>query len=153
MIRDAVISPCGQYRYVLTRTWDAGLPYVAFVGLNPSTADATNDDATIRKCVRYAQGWGYGGLAMLNCFAFRATDPRVMKRAADPIGPENDFYLRQFAGDARTVIASWGGHAEHMARGAAVRNMLPRLKCLWLTKDGFPGHPLYLPGDLQPFDF
>lgn len=150
---DAVISECGLYRYVLTRTWDAAKPYVAFVGLNPSTADEVNDDPTIGRCIAFSKAWGYGGLVMLNLFAFRATQPADMIAAADPIGPLNDFYLREYAAGAGATIASWGVAGAHLQRGAAVRSMLPGLKCLWLTKDGFPKHPLYVKGDKIPFDF
>lgn len=87
---------------------------------------------------------------MANLFAFRATDPKDMKRAADPVGPENDHTLRGLAEAAGVVVAAWGAHGTHAGRGAVVRKMLPRLHYLRLTKDGHPGHPLYLPGDLTP---
>ena len=83
--RHAVFSPCRTYRYALSRVWAADKPYALFIGLNPSTADETLDDPTIRRCIDFAKRWGYGGLVMANLFAYRATDPAVMKRAAEPV--------------------------------------------------------------------
>lgn len=139
----------GKYRYELRRQWSPELPTVAFIGLNPSTADAMQDDPTIRRCVGYAKAWGYGQLIMLNLFAYRATDPLAMKSADDPIGPENDETLRRVAAQAAVVVAAWGNHGSHLGRGAAVRNLVP-LHYLRLTKSGQPAHPLYLPGTLTP---
>lgn len=145
----AVLSPCGRYRYELWRRWAEG-PQVLFVMLNPSTADDKHDDATIRKCISYAKRWGFGGVGVVNLFAFRATDPRVMKAARDPIGSENDATIRRLAQEAGLIVAAWGAHGTHMGRAAAVLEMLPRAHCLHRTKDGAPGHPLYLPGDAVP---
>lgn len=146
----AVLSSCGQYRYELWRRWADG-PHVLFIMLNPSTADATNDDATIRKCVAYAKRWGFGALCVGNLFAFRATDPKDMKAAADPIGPENDATLARLASEAGVIVAAWGAHGTHMSRDKAVMKMLPTINALHVTKDGSPGHPLYLKGDSTPF--
>lgn len=121
-----------------------------FVGLNPSTADETLDDPTIRRCVGFAKDWGYSGLCMTNLFAFRATDPAKMLAAPDPVGPDNDKVLQELAQNAGVVVAAWGTHGAHLKRDAHVRSLLPRLHCLWLTKAGFPGHPLYLPKNLTP---
>jgi hypothetical protein len=88
--RAAVLSECGRYRYVLTRTWDHDLAACAFIGLNPSTADAHEDDPTIRRCIRFARDWGHGGLIMLNLFAWRSTDPRGLLDAIFPVGPPAD---------------------------------------------------------------
>jgi len=146
----AVLSSCGQYRYELWRRWAEG-PHVLFIMLNPSTADATNDDATIRKCVAYAKRWGFGALCVGNLFAFRATDPKDMKAAADPIGPENNATLARLASEAGVIVAAWGAHGTHMSRDKAVMKMLPTINALHVTKDGSPGHPLYLKGDATPF--
>lgn len=150
--RGADISPCGLYRYALWRKWGPG-GTVMFVGLNPSTADATLDDPTIRRCVAFARSWGFGGLMMTNLFAWRATDPMHMLSAKDPIGPENDMRLRAAYLNAKLTVAAWGAHGTHKGRDAAVRKMLPRLHYLRLTKAGHPGHPLYLPGELKPVPF
>ncbi len=147
----AEFSPCRLYRYSLWRHW--GEPtdsYAMFIGLNPSTADENLDDRTVRRCISYAQDWGYGGLVMTNLFAFRATKPADMKAAADPVGAENDAYLRRLSTDAAVVVAAWGEDGLHMARGDAVRRMLPNLCALAFTKAGLPRHPLYLPKSLTP---
>lgn len=152
MHRSATFSPCRRYRYTLLRRWGDG-PVCMFIGLNPSTADETQDDPTIRRCIRYAQGWGFGGLLMANIFAWRDTDPRGMKAAEDPVGPGNDHALRGAYKLSALVVAAWGAHGEHMGRGHAVRAMLPRLHYLRLTKGGHPGHPLYLPASLRPVEW
>lgn len=121
-----------------------------FIGLNPSTADETEDDPTIRRCIAFSKAWGYNGLCMSNLFAFRATDPAVMLAESDPIGPENDVHLLEMARRAGIVIAAWGMPGSHRGRDVAVRNLVPNLHYLRLTKDGHPGHPLYLPGSLTP---
>lgn len=121
-----------------------------FVGLNPSTADETRDDPTIRRCMAFAKAWGYGGLCMTNLFSFRATDPKDMKAAADPVGPENDAHLLALAEGAGVIIAAWGANGTHKGRDKDVRKLLPTLYCLAMTKGGHPGHPLYLPKILTP---
>lgn len=146
----AVLSPCRLYRYELWRRWSDAAACV-FVGLNPSTADETNDDPTIRKCVGYAKRWGYGSLCMVNLFAFRATLPKDMLAADDPIGPDNDATLKRLAADAGIVIAAWGNDGGHLGRDKAVMAMLPELHCLKQNKDGSPAHPLYLRGDAMPY--
>ena len=114
MNKDAKLSDCRKYRYALWRTWDAEKPFVMFIGLNPSTADETEDDPTIRRCINYAKDWGYGGLCMVNLFAFRATEPNDMKNAIDPIGPENDEWLKNLSKDAGVIIGAWGNHGEFL---------------------------------------
>ena len=122
-----------------------------FIGLNPSTADETQDDPTVRRCIRYAQSWGYSALYMTNIFSFRATDPHVMKRFDDPVGPDNNVTLIRLAEHAGIVVAAWGVHGEHMRRGDTVRRfLLHDLHVLKLTKGGHPCHPLYLKADLKP---
>lgn len=141
------------YRYTLTRSWDESLPRVAFVGLNPSTADASKDDNTIRRCIGFARSWDKGGLIMLNLFAYRATDPYEMVHAADPIGPQNDQVLAQEA-QGRLVVACWGtlGQMRGRARAVLASGVLGDYRVLHLTKDGHPGHPLYLPKARVPMD-
>ncbi len=146
----AMLSPCRTYRYDLWRTWLGGNGYAMFVGLNPSTADETEDDPTIRRCTAFAKAWGYAGLCMTNLFAYRATAPRDMMRASDPVGPQNDEILCSRAEEARVVVAAWGVHGTYGSRHEAVRAMLPKLHYLRLTKGGHPGHPLYLPKTLMP---
>ena len=122
-------------------------------GTNPSTADATVDDPTVRRMVGYAQGWGYGGLKVANLFAFRATRPSLMMSAADPVGPDNDMHIARLATTADLVLGAWGNDGSFMGRDGAARRVVPRMKCLKLTKQGQPAHPLYLRQDLVPIEF
>ena len=123
---------------------------MAFVCLNPSTADEVQDDPTVRRCIRYAKDWGYGGMAMLNLFAFRATDPEAMKRAKDPVGPENDIYLSEWSAGARVTVCAWGAQGVFLGRDKEVLPLLHRPHYLALTADGQPRHPLYLKAALKP---
>ena len=149
----AEFSPCRVYRYALWRWWDPEKPYAMFIGLNPSVADEVKDDPTIRRCRRFAADWDYGGLVMTNLFAVRATDPKAMIAHSDPIGSENDNYLRELSWGAGIVIAAWGARGGHLERDTQVLSMLPRLHHLGLTKTGKPRHPLYLRADTQPAVF
>lgn len=149
----ASISECGSYRYCLRREWDTTLPAVLFVGLNPSTATATIDDPTIRRCVRFAKDWGFGSLVMANLFAYRATDPAVLCSVVDPIGPKNDWWLSFLRSRVELVIAAWGTNGGLLCRDAKVISKLPNLHCLGLTKSGHPRHPLYLPAATEPIRF
>ena len=139
----AVLSDCRRYRYALWRTWDDTLPRVMFIGLNPSTADETTDDPTLRRCMGFARDWGYGGVCTANLFAWRATDPADMKAASDPVGPETDDWLRRLADEAALVVAAWGNDGGHLGRSAEVRALLPVLHCLAMNRSGEPAHPLY----------
>jgi hypothetical protein len=145
----ATFSPCRTYRYSLWRRWGAG-SYVMFIGLNPSTADEVNDDPTIRRCIRFAKDWGHSGLCMTNLFAFRATDPRDMKAASDPVGARNDQTLLSIARNASVVVAAWGAHGGHLKRSAQVESLIGSLHALKLTQDGSPSHTLYLPSSFRP---
>lgn len=153
MLRSAVISSCGAYRYELTRRWDVTLPRVGWIMLNPSTADAEQDDPTIRRCIAFAKTWGYGGIVVRNLYALRATDPSELWKHPRPTGPDNDSHLLDSVDDPITVCA-WGVHGK---RGNTVINALSdagaALHYLELTKAGVPKHPLYLRGDLKPVPF
>jgi len=146
----ATFSDCRTYRYVLWRQWEPEAGFVAWIGLNPSTADETKDDPTIRRCIRFAKDWGYGGIYMLNLFAFRATKPADMKAAEFPVGAMNDTTLVDYAKKSQLVIAAWGFHGDYLGRAWTVTDFLPVhsgrvLHCLGTTKDGHPKHPLYVP--------
>lgn len=150
--RGADLSPCGTYRYKLWRTWNPSIAPVCFIMLNPSTADATDDDRTISKCIKYARRWGAGGLVVANLYAYRATDPRGLLSAPDPVGPHNDAAIRDIASIPGRIIAAWGAHTGIDARVAHVRTLLAArtLEALRITKDGAPGHPLYLLDAVDP---
>lgn len=154
IMSDAHMSPCGTYRYSLLRKWHPDGGWLVVVGLNPSTADALQDDPTIRRCVHFAKRESRTGLVMLNLFALRATDPRVMRAHPEPVGPDNDAVIRALAGTTnRTIVAAWGAHGSYRNRADEVAKMVPDLQCFGLTKGGHPRHPLYLRSDtpLVPF--
>lgn len=143
----ASFSPCRTWRYRLERRWDDG-PLCGFILLNPSTADETKDDPTIRRCIGFAKSWGFGGLVLGNIFALRSTDPKALYGHHDPVGAENDGYLARLTAEARTIVCGWGVHGAHQERGVAVLNLL-RGRCaapmaLKVTSGGHPGHPLYI---------
>lgn len=144
----AVYSSCERYRYQLTREWAADRGRVLFVMLNPSTATEVQNDPTVERCERRARVLGYGAFRVCNIFAWRATDPREMRAAADPVGPLNDHAIVESADWADRIICAWGTHGAHLARGRAVEAMLRAQGAdLWhlgLSKDGHPRHPLYL---------
>jgi hypothetical protein len=142
----AVISQCGRYRYSLWREWDKRAPQMLIIGLNPSTADAIDDDQTIKRCIGFAEREECGKLVILNLFAFRATEPRNMLAATDPIGPRNDAMLRSYSRDERTAfaVAAWGKQAS-AARVTKVLSIFPSLLCFGRNADRSPKHPLYLP--------
>lgn len=147
--KSATLSPCRKYRYSLFRWWDKSKPYVLFIGLNPSTADETEDDPTIRRCIGFAKKFGFGGICMANLFAFRATDPAVMKMEVDPVGPDNDEWLKKLASEANQVVASWGINGTHLDRNHEVKGLIPSMMCLGETMEGHPKHPLYLPKETE----
>jgi hypothetical protein len=149
-MKKTIISDCRSYRYQLWREWIGGTGYAMFIGLNPSTADESADDPTIRRCVAFAKSWGYSALCMTNLFAFRTVSPEFMKCAPDPVGPNNDKHLLQCAIEASVIVAAWGNHGGYLDRDIDVLNLLPETYFLRLTKQAFPQHPLYLPGNLRP---
>jgi hypothetical protein len=146
-----------QYRYRLSRVWDAKRPHALFVLMNPSTADPLFDDRTIAKCYRFAVAWGYGGIYVGNTFAYRCTDQGRLVEIADPIGPDNDVHLIAMAKTAAVVIFAYGKpkHRQLRSRGLTLARLLlyqaqVKPHILRLGKDGTPCHPLYLPESLKP---
>lgn len=171
---EAVLSEDGRYRYVLRRYWDTltGVGAPLFVMLNPSTADASTDDATIRRCRGFAEGMGFAGFTVVNLYAFRATSPADLWEADDPVGPENDDHLiRELDEKTGPVICAWGSHARPLrvqqfvtltihaasrpfrADRKVINGGAIDLHCLGRTLDGSPRHPLYLRREtpLQPW--
>jgi hypothetical protein len=149
----AVYSDCERYRYLLTREWSIGRKAL-FIMLNPSTATEMQNDPTVERCERRARTLGFAGFRVTNIFAFRATDPKVMRAQADPVGPFNDQAIAESAAWADQIICAWGSHGTHLARGQAVTDVLRStgkpLYHLGLTKDGAPKHPLYIAYTVQP---
>ncbi len=153
----AVLSACGRYRHVLWRTWDESKPVVAFCGLNPSTADASSDDPTMRREIGFAKSWGYGGLVKVNAYDFRATDPRVLRKTPFPYSGENLGWVLEAALDSDRFVCCWGVQVDLPVRGRQahlVERLLGLGITLWaleLTHAGNPRHTLYLKGNLNPF--
>lgn len=151
MISAAHFSPDRLYRYMLLRRWDSSRPTAMFVGLNPSTADETLDDPTIRRCIRYAKDWGYGALLMGNIYALRSTDPKGLNAVEHPTGPDNDAWLEKMGRSAGIVVAAWGAWPGPVkSRPQRVAELFEKLHALGLTANGEPRHPLYMKADAQP---
>ncbi|SFR14278.1 DUF1643 domain-containing protein [Poseidonocella sedimentorum] len=150
----AVYSPCERYRYSLTRIWDPAGRRALFVMLNPSTATEVQNDPTVERCERRARALGFGSFTVTNIFAWRDTDPRAMRAAADPVGPDNDAAILAACAEADQIIAAWGTHGAHLGRGPAVAALLAGhgapVHHLGLTRDGHPKHPLYIGYSVQP---
>jgi hypothetical protein len=154
----AWFSDCLRYRYALERTWDTRLWKVCWLMLNPSTADAFVLDPTIRRCIGFARAWGYGGISVVNLFAFRATDPADMRSEPNPVAEggneSNDSYILSETW-GRKLIAAWGCGGTHLGRDRQVMELLGgrKVECLGVTKDGCPRHPLYVKGDAVPVPY
>ena len=156
MKKNASISDCGKYRYSLTRIWDDSKPNVLFIMLNPSTADAMKDDPTIRRCIGYAQSWGYGGLIVCNLFAYRSTNPLELLKVDNPQGDENIRNIEYYARISEKIICAWGNepilkkipNQQHIVE--FLYQQKSKVHYLELSKNGTPKHPLYLKKDLQP---
>jgi len=149
----AIFSDDRTHRYDLWRVWERGSREIVFIGLNPSTADESKNDPTIRKCCNFAKLWRYNKMHMLNIFAHRATMPLNMKIAEDPIGPANNEYILRVVEQSQKrrgnmVVLCWGSNGEFMGRGREVYELVNGLcvpKCINICSNGEPGHPLYLP--------
>lgn len=149
----AVISPCGLYRYSLWRMWDKSLPTMCWVMMNPSRADATEDDPTIRRCLGFARAHGCGSISVRNVFALRATDPAELLKHPDPFGPDNEEWLLSARGVSpmTILVLGWGARIKRLKecykRAAGCLAVAGSPMCFGTTKDGDPRHPLYLPGN------
>lgn len=150
----ARFSRCRRWRYLLWRRWDARLPPVNFLMLNPSTADEFRLDPTCARARDYAERWGFGALIVTNVFAWRATDPQALRTVRDPVGAGNDRAIVRAAREAALVVAAWGNHGAYLERSTRVRGLLAghaiRLFALRVNACGEPAHPLYLPKALRP---
>ena len=153
------ISTDEQYRYDLTRAWSPANRKITWVMLNPSTADAEQDDPTIRRCIGFSQMWGYGGMTIVNLYAYRTTDPKELLSVENPAGPENHETILRRLSESELVVAAWGAFARKIALEGRpnVESLCHRLdvplRCLGTTKTGAPRHPLYVKGitPLEPF--
>lgn len=156
MIKQAKISKCGRYRYVLRRIWNEDVRRMMFVGVNPSTADDVDDDPTVRRCIGFAAQEGWGGIAIVNLFALRDPSPKNMKLDRDPVGPRNDSWIIREALASGVVVAAWGAHGSYQGRGYEVWKLLKKVgavSCYGVNKTLTPVHPLYIPKNsvLKPY--
>ncbi len=157
----AVYSKCEKYRYFLARYWDMTKPVLVMIMLNPSTATERQNDPTVQRCETRARNNDYGGLVILNIFAFRATDPNDMRAAGDPVGPYNDGFIKQYLDLAAAhdpgkyqIICGWGTHGTFQARETHIWQLFKEyntkpMAFRW-TKAGHPQHPLYLSYNEKP---
>lgn len=153
----AEFSECKTYRYSLWRRWrnwnrdvELASGFLAFVGLNPSTADEYRDDPTIRRCIRFAKDWGFDGLVMLNAYALRSTDPKKLKMVLDPVGKENDDAIERWSKRCKMVVAAWGNHCSSQREQAVLQAIDKPVHTLGFTKTGKPKHPLYIKASTIP---
>ena len=156
MLRSAVTSGCGRFRYLLSRQWGADGHRLAFVMLNPSTADAIYDDPTIRRCIGFGQRLCYAAVDVVNLYAYRATKPADLRTAGWPRGPENDAYIERACRGAHMVICAWGTNAARMARAGEVLEIIKgtgKTPMALRITNGVPHHPLMLPYECAPVEF
>ncbi|MBD1910234.1 MULTISPECIES: DUF1643 domain-containing protein [unclassified Leptolyngbya] len=151
----AVFDATQTYRYTLWRCWNPEAPSIAFIMLNPSTADAAKDDPTIRSCRQFAKVWDYGSVEIVNLFAYRATLPRDLRCSLQPIGDDNDRYILEAVESAAKVVVAWGNWRSWLGRDRTLLNLLSStpLHCLGVNQSAQPRHPLYVKRDtrLQQF--
>ena len=155
-----MFSPCRKYRYDLTRHWGENTEEImVFIGCNPSTADATNNDPTVTRAINLAYREFCGGMVMLNLFALRGTDPNTIAKAKIDTVADNDFYMRSWLERKRTrLVLCWGAFPFVLPRAKTVLSWFlgpdcirdwSELRCLGVTQDGHPKHPLYLRKDVE----
>jgi hypothetical protein len=157
MIKEAVLSNCENYRYSLTRIWDCSKGKVLFIMLNPSTADANNDDPTITRCINYCKSWGFGGLYVVNLFPFRSKEPGDLLKCENPLGENNSYWIKVAALKSDIIICAWGNSpiVNKLTKKFPNHRPLDTIRIhemcyLELSKDGTPKHPLYLLKSLNP---
>lgn len=145
-----------KYRYLLWREWDRAKPSCVFIMLNPSTADATKNDPTIRRAMSFAEQFGFGRFEAVNLFAYRATDSSTLARVRNPVGRDNDSFILESIDRCDECFVAWGNHGALRERSRVVLDLIPAttiLNCLGVNKSGEPKHPLYLPTKTQILKF
>ena len=146
MIRSAVISPDGKYRYTLSRIWDEDKPIILFVMLSPSTADAEKDDRTMLRVINFTQSWGYGGVHVVNLYALR----NMKKDSKDPMGADNVKHVRALVKLTEKVVYAWG---HNKVEPKWLRDLVEEPYCIDVSTKGIPMQPLFLKKDLQLIKF
>ena len=144
-----------KYRYFFHQRWAKGtrsdLDTIVWVLLNPGTGDTDGKPRrTLGKCINWSKQWGYAGLTIVNLFAIRSTDPKLLKTVRDPIGRKNDVTIRRVARRASRIVVAWGASGAFQNRGEDVTALLIDPYCLGVTARGEPRHPLYLPAKTKP---
>jgi len=145
----AYFSDCRKYRYALWRIWDKSKQLVMFIGLNPSTANESKDDPTIRRVKKFASDWGFGGFYMMNLFAYVTSDPGELKKHNNLI---NNFWLLKISSKCKRVVFAWGSFNEATERAQEVIQMFAGY-ALRINKDGSPRHPLYVKSNIKPIKY
>jgi hypothetical protein len=155
MNQGAYFDPTGAYRYSLWRVWNPNALRLAFIMLNPSTADAQTNDATIRRCIQFAQIWGYGGLEVVNLFGFRSPHPQRLREVVDPVGAECNRSILKAVEQSDCTVIAWGNWGTLYGRDQAVLELLGNrpIHCLGLNQSGQPRHPLYLKHTVRPLSY
>ena len=151
--KSAVFSSCRKYRYSLTRAWNLTGNYVLFIGLNPSIADELIDDPTLKRCINFTKDWGYGGLIMVNLFAYVSTHPSELKNTKLPIGKENDKHILKNHQKSQLTVIAWGNDGYLYDRDKEVLAIIDSPMCLNINKSGQPAHPLYQKKDQELINF
>lgn len=148
------------YRYALWRVWDISKGIIMFIGLNPSTADETYNDPTIRRVISFAKQWGYGGVYMMNCFPLVSSDPKALRKFnvvsyCYHVLNINDHWLLRAAKGSKDIIFAWGNFdiVKETGRDKDLIKMFPDAKALILNKNGSPRHPLYVKSNIVPIRF
>ncbi len=151
----ASFDPSTVYRYTLWREWDRDAPRLAWLLLNPSTADADDDDPTIRRCIGFAWRWGFGSIEVVNLYGWRGPKPAALEQAGWPVGSGNDRAVARAVRRADRLVVGWGAYAARDARWRAVSARLAHTEmwCLGTTASGQPRHPLYVRADVEPVRF
>lgn len=149
----AEFSDCRNYRYALWRIWDSSKPLVMFIGLNPSTANETDNDPTIKSVCRIAKNNGYGGVYMMNCFPLVSTDPSRLQEVYDCLHETEDIenmrWLLEVRRKCKDVVFAWGNFKIVEQRAKSITGYFKDAKALHVNKNGSPKHPLYCKGDIQ----
>jgi hypothetical protein len=147
MNRRAIMSEDTKYRYQLSRSWDETKRCILFIMLNPSTADDITDDPTIRRVINFSKSWGYGSVLIGNLYAYRSTDPKVLKTIENPIGEDNISHISQLIEISDKVVYAWGNNQKEPDW---LTKLVEEPYCIDISKKGIPKHPLYLKGDMLP---
>lgn len=148
MDKGALFSYDKKSRHVLWRNWNLDLPKVMFIGLNPSTANETNDDQTIKRCIAFAKSWGFGGMIMMNLYSHVSTNPDDLITSGENLEQTNEWLLER-ASKCEKVVFACGAFKKHKQRLEQVLELFPERYCIDISKDGFPKHPCRLNGSLK----